>query len=256
MITLPGDIQQGDSWDGRTGFDSHLESNMDFEEHQRIAFNALTLLGGDLAVADNAAGQKLMQLKEAYENGGPGDVLYISKGIHQPNTNPHMQLRLKRGKAWYTFHLNVSVSDVDIAGLPQSYFHWVGVQFTAEESTVFGTERACWPLVASHDTKYRHARRRWSIAPKNVQATIEALAETARVEQERQERIEQAKARESERAKARNDIQKQLAAQNWTIPGNKTTGMNQLIDGETVEVTTKTRKTIRVKFEGGRIKQA
>ena len=48
MITLPGDIQQDPGWDGRTGFDKHLESDMDFEEHQRIAFDAndsVTLVG-------------------------------------------------------------------------------------------------------------------------------------------------------------------------------------------------------------------
>jgi hypothetical protein len=41
-----------------------------------------------------------------------------------------------------------------------------------------------------------------------------------------------------------------LNGQNWTIPGNKTTGMNKLIDGQTIAVKTGRGKTINVKFEG------
>jgi hypothetical protein len=254
MITLPGDIQQDPGWDGRTGFDRHLESDMDFEEHQRIAFNALQLLAGKLDVADNAAGKKLEQLKEAYESGDAEDVLYISKGIHQPNTNPHMQLKLKRGDKSYTYHLNVSVSDADIPGLSQGYFHWIGVQFTAEADS--GKVNACWPLAAAHDTKYRHARRRWSIAPKDVQGTIEAIARARREEEDRANRVEQARQTESTRAKARNVITGLLNGQKWTIPGNKTAGMNKLIDGEKIEVKTLKGKTIKIKYEGGQLKQA
>ena len=149
MITLPDDIQQDPGWDGKTGLlEKHLDSNMDFEEHRRVAFDALQLLAGNLAVADNAAGRKLEQLKEAYEGGDPDDVLYVSKGIHQPNTNPHMQLRLERGNRSYTYHLNVSVSDVDIPGLPQDYFHWIGVQFTADSEFLELLEQA--RALASH----------------------------------------------------------------------------------------------------------
>jgi hypothetical protein len=257
VITLPTDIEKGSDWNSRTGLDKHLESSMDFEEHQRIAFDALKLLAGDLAVADNIAGERLKQLKKAYEGGNPGDVLYISKGIHQPETNPHMQLRLKRDNSWYTFHLNVSVSDVDIPGLPQKYFHWVGVQFSAEASTtIHGTVSACWPMVAARDTKWRHPRRKMSIAPKDVQGTIEAIARATREAQEKANRIEQARSAESTKAKTRDAIAKQLNSNNWTIPGNKNNGMNKLIAGETIGVTTKTGKTIKVKYEGGMVKQS
>jgi hypothetical protein len=252
MITLPSEIQQGDTWDGRTGFQKHLDSSMTFEEHQRIAFNALSLLAGDLAVAENAAGEKLKALKEAYEGGSKDSVLYISKGIHQPETNPHMQLQLKRGTSSHTYHLNVTVSDNDIPGLPQSYFHWVGVQFAAEA----GSASACWPLIAMRDTKFKHPRRRMSIAPSEVQPMIEAIARTKREEQERTDRIERARLAESNKAKTRNDIEKQLSAQNWTVPGNKIMGLNKLAAGETIEVTTKRGAKVKVKFEGGKVKQS
>jgi endonuclease YncB( thermonuclease family) len=47
-----------------------------------------------------------------------------------------------------------------------------------------------------------------------------------------------------------------LNAQKWTIPGNKTIEMNKLINGETIAVTTQRGKTIKIKFEGGILKQA
>ena len=60
-------------------------------------------------------------------------------------------------------------------------------QFTAEPSN--GTVSACWPLNAVRDTKW-HSRRRMSIAPKDVQATIEAIERQKQEEKEKAERIE------------------------------------------------------------------
>jgi hypothetical protein len=245
------DIKGEPGWDKR-GFPANLESRMDFAEHQRIVFKALQLLDGDLAVADNAAGEKLEQLKEAYESSDPSDVLYISKGIHQPNSNPHMQLKLKRDNRMYGgIHLNVSVSDVDIPGLPKEYFHWIGVQFTAEASD--GTVKAEWPLVASaHDNKYQHPRRRLSIAPKDVQSMIEAIAR----DKQEANRKEQARLAQSAMDKTCNEIADKLKAQNLTINGDKKTGLKKLFDGKTIDVTTKRGKTMKVKFEGGVVKQS
>jgi hypothetical protein len=251
VITRPSDIEAGPDWNRRTWPEPSLESNMDFKEHQRIAFDALQLLAGNLAAANNAAGEKLKELKEAYEGGDVDDVLYISKGIHQPAANPHMQLQLERGKlsTSYTFHLNVSMSDVP--GLPNKYFHWVGVQFTAEAKTIHGTVSACWPLIPAHENRNQN-RRRMSIAPENVQSTIEAIV---RATQEAN-RKEQARLAQSAKATTRNEIEKQLNSQNWTISGVKNTGLNKLIDGETIDVTTKKGNTIKVKFEGGKVKQS
>jgi hypothetical protein len=253
VISLPSEIQPDGGWNDNSGLDKNLESNMDFAEHQRIVFDALKLLAGAIAAAANAAGTTLGYLKTAAESNVVTDVLYISKGIHQPNTNPHLTLKLKRaGGHWYTYHLNLHVDDTDIAGLPQAYFHWVGVQFTA----MSGASSACWPLVAVRDTKYHHPRRRMSIAPIDVQAKIEAIAEAERVERERQERIEQARVKEQGRALGRNAILAKLQAMNYTIPGNQNNGLNKLYDGESITITTKTRKSILVKYNGNNVVNA
>jgi hypothetical protein len=264
VITCAGDIEEGGAWNGKTGLEKHLESSMDFEEHQRIAFDALQLLAGNLAVADNAAGQKLKELKDAYEAGDPADVLHISKGIHQPATNPHMQLQLKRGNWSYKFHLNVSVSSNRIQGLPEEYFHWVGVQFTADADTIpHGKVHACWPLNPVWDMKNRHSRRRLSIAPQDIQDTINAIALAKQKAQDEANRQEQARQAQSKRDQTRNLIKGQLGKQVWTIEGNVNKGLDKLIAGETIAVTTKTRKNQRqirwkyreagVRFVAGRV---
>ena len=221
----------------------------------RIAFDALQLLSGDLGgVPDNAAGAKLKALKEAYEGGDADDVLYISKGIHQPRSNPHMQLQLKRGKGtWYTYHLNVTMAEDLIDGLAEDYFHWVGVQFTAEATSVYGNQQASWPLVATMDVKGRHNRRRQSIAPKNVQARIEAIARAEQEERERQEKIENARLAEQARALTRNTISARLQALNYTIQGDKMRSLNKLVDGQSIKVKTLRSKELTVKWERGNV---
>ena len=54
-------------WDTRGGPQPNLASYMDSAEHERIARNALQLLAGNMPVAQNAAEEKLEQLKEADE---------------------------------------------------------------------------------------------------------------------------------------------------------------------------------------------
>ena len=194
----------------------------------------------------------MIQLKEAYEAGNPEDVLYHLEGDPQPNTNPHMQLQLKRGKLSYTFHLNVSVSDIAAPGLPKEYFHWVGVQFTAEEHTIDGTVNACWPLVAVLDTKNQPGRRRVSISSKDVAPMIEAIADQKRKDEEAAKQKEQARLAESNKAKTRNEISRHLGKNNWFCENR---ALNKLIEGQTIEATTKNRNKIKVKFEGGTVKQ-
>jgi hypothetical protein len=73
------------------------------------------------------------------------------------------------------------------------HFHWVGVQFTAEASTVYGTVNACRPLVAARDMKSLRSRRRLSIAPKDVQDMINAIALANQKAQDEANRKEQAR---------------------------------------------------------------
>jgi hypothetical protein len=231
---------------------------MDFAEHQRIAFNALQLLAGNMPVAQNAAEQKLEQLKEAYEGGDPNDVLWIQKGIHQVPGNPHMQLELKRGNRSPIsgIHLNVSASE-DAPGLSEEYFHWVGVQFTADANTQ--TVRAEWPRgIPARDMKDQHSRRRMSIAPKNIQSTINAIA------QQRAQQLAQQQAQLAQQARndAREELEGKLARQNLTIKGGaksarvKNAGLDALLHGQTVNVITLTGKEKKVKYEGGAVKWA
>jgi hypothetical protein len=116
------------------------------------------------------------------------------------------------------------------------------VQFAAEADTVpNGKVYAFWPLVATIDMKNRYNRRRLSIAPGDVESTIEAIERHRQEEEARANRIEQARIAESNKAKNRNLITQQLDAQKWTIQGNKTAGMNKLIDGDGNEMADETK---------------
>jgi hypothetical protein len=250
-------------WDSRAGLQPNLASYMDFAEHERIARNALQLLAGNMPAAQNPAEEKLEQLKEAYEGNDPDDVLRIQKGIHQIPGNPHIQLKLERGdgRVYGGIHLNVSASE-DATGLPEEYFHWVGVQFTADANDQ--TLRAVWPLGApTRDMRDLHSRRRMSIAPKDIQSKINAIAQR-QAQQLGQQRAQlakqQAQLAQSAKDKARNAERKvledKLAGQKLTLKGVKNAGLDNLLAGQTVDVTTKTGKPMKVKYEGGVVKWA
>lgn len=245
-------------WDTRGGPQPNLASDMDSAEHERIARNALQLLAGNMPVAQNAAEEKLEQLKEAYEDNDPDDVLWITKGIHQIPGNPHIQLKLERagGREYGGIHLNVSASE-DAPGLPEKYFHWVGVQFTADANNQ--TVRAVWPLgTPARDMKDQHSRRRMSIAPKDIQSRINAIAIAQKARQQAAQKVAQDRLAQQTRDLLRKNIADQLAKpqNSWTISGNKSKELDRLIAGETIDVKTKTQKTIKVKFEGGIVKQS
>jgi hypothetical protein len=260
-------IKAGENWNGTDNGRKNLDSKMDFEEHRRIVSEARRLLAGNLGVENNGAGESLKKLKAAYEAGNPRDVLHITKGIHQRVSNPHITLWLQHSQSrfTYTFHLNVST--LDAPGLPEEYFHWVGVQFTAE---VNGS-KAEWPVGDPSDAKY--GRRRHSIAPENLRSKLEEIARQEQ-EEERKAREEERKAREareeeerkkqaqldqSNRARACHVITQQLKTEGWTIETggtNPSIQINKLIDGKSILVKTKKDKKINVKFENGKVKPA
>jgi hypothetical protein len=201
MIIEEGQSEEGAvvrPWNHR----QNKESDMDFAEHRRIVYDALCrLLPGMPKTHKTFAQGKLVELADAYNMNDEDDVLYISKGIHQPGSNPHMQLKLKRiqdGKEkWYGgVHLNVSAVDPG-KDVPSSlsnrekkrlndegYFHWVGVQFTADAD---GSPRAFWPKGdPARDMKNQATRRRMSIAPKDLQDKIDEINRAQRANQEAQ----------------------------------------------------------------------
>ena len=249
MITQPDQIGKSSDWDGLSE-NAHsiskvlnLDSKMDFKEHQRIVFEARRLLAGPMNLGDKSAtpaGKALALLKNAYESSDADYVLKISKGIHQPTSNPHMQLKLKHGGKKYLYHLDVSMSEERIEGLSEEYFHWEGVQFSAK----FGDDDiARWPLMAAVKAK-PYARRRMSIAPDGIKDEIERLAAVERARQaESQRREDQAK-----RDRDRNQVNEKLRSLNYTLIGPLNAGLDKLLAGHAVSVTTKTRKTISIKW--------
>jgi hypothetical protein len=259
MITQAADIEEKQGWDGVSNDPYvlspvlNLDSNMNLKEHQRIVYNARHLLAGELALddkSDTPAGRALKLLQQAYNtNDLANAVLKISKGIHQPETNPHMQLTLVYGTTNYLYHLDVSVSDTPIEGLPD-YFHWVGVQFSSK----IGQTTACWPLNAVRTTKFKLRRR--SIAPECVLGKIEAIAKFEREEKERQEAEEKRRQEQSAMTVKGNDVKEKLASGGYKLADFRN-GLKNLIGGATVEAkftsVKKVTTTVNIKLVNGNI---
>jgi hypothetical protein len=177
MITRPEDVTKVDptaegAWDGvsvdrHTGRENpNKETTMDWAEHQRIVFEARGLLAsaithtGDVKKAFNA-------LKSAFEDQTSRTEVRVSKGIHQPFSNPHLQMRTVstfRGapgaaatEVVHKFHLNVSAVDTkEIEGR----FRWVGVQFTY----LHKSETYSWPKLPAAVQNKRDRRASISFA--------------------------------------------------------------------------------------------
>jgi hypothetical protein len=204
-------------------------------------------------VDNNLAGEKLEQLKEAYDSSDQKDVLYISKGCSPPRgCCPRPQL-LPREVV-----VHVTASE-DAPGLPESYFHWVGVQFLADHDygQPIGKVVAKWPLnVAARDMKNHQSRRRRSIAPNDIQQKIQDIAREQQEAQEKANRAAQAQQREASKNEDIDRIKKDLAQKHWKIEGTQrivAARLNTLATGGEIEVkTAKGPKT--VKFEGGQLK--
>ena len=184
MITLPTDVLAADvsgGWDGGS-VDAHTgnlnpnkETAMSWAEHQRIVCNSGGLLVAEIAIL-HAEVQKIFDnLKSAFTASGSKYVVRVSKGIHQPFTNPHIQLYLQgtyreKGLTYYKesgkkFHLNLSA--VDTAEKSDA-FQWKGVQF----SYMYDGMSYNWPLNAVITMKRPAIGRRNSVSAVDLQAFI------------------------------------------------------------------------------------
>lgn len=203
MITLPSDVLAesndptdvsedaiGYAWDGKDGVNPNKETAMDWDEHQAIVFGARGLLGdgtfgaeigkqnyisGDVRVA-------FKQLYAAYAKNGVS-VVRVSKGIHQPTVDPHLQLRTSTQHdggpvLHHKFHLNVSAEPVTgVDGLATGRFKWMPVQFAMKhvDKTLYK-----WPRIVTSSRKDKQTSlklRRLSISTTDLQAHMDVMAE-------------------------------------------------------------------------------
>lgn len=193
MITLPEHVLQADegevgfSWDGTSPHPDregemvpNKETSMNWAEHQRIVCSARGLLASWTPDKHAGDGKKAFgALKDAYEGNKGRSCLRVSKGIHQPEANPHLQLRVveefgKGQAAHYTFHLAVSATEITgVSGLDHR-FRWDAAQFSYETANW----RYCWPVLpVPPRRKNETPSRRNSISYASLDAYTTALAE-------------------------------------------------------------------------------
>jgi hypothetical protein len=180
VIATPDAVNDVDNeWDGSSyNKDSqqkqpNKDSKMDWDEHQKIVFDAGALLvnfNEEMGNQDQASAS-LDRLKKAY--GGSEELLRVTKGIHQPYSDPHIQLGLwsSDGKTKLaTYHLNVSASATE---LNDDNFQWKAVQFVGYGRVPGGDKSTrCWPASANHVTK-KQSTRRHSISSPVLAALVE-----------------------------------------------------------------------------------
>jgi len=181
MITT-ADVGIEGNWNGisedkNSGLDvSNYETAMDLNEHKRIVVEAATLFlkQGWPQVMANGAWEKLLVLKNACTKTN-NLVILISKGIHQPLTNPHIQLAIDSLDYPDTlrFHLDLSADDKNYERAHSGgdmLFVWRGVQFTAVDRQ----HKAAWPPNATVTAKATNIRRR-SITPEGLKQVQEKI---------------------------------------------------------------------------------
>lgn len=250
MITLPDDVQKGDNWDGvsrDTGAPvNNLQSAMSFKEHQRIVCAAGGLLESLAYTEEEQQADKaksaLMLLKRTY-TGNDGGVLYISKGIHQPYSNPHLQLSVEDDGKKTLYHLDVSAHTVVIDHGGSEHFHWTGVCFSARiKNGKPGTEAeqydsAWWPAGVVVTPKRNKDRRNSISGPGLVALDKKIDEETAR------------RKAESELALKRNGIVDTVQQKLGLTPKDKFQ-LKKLWEGGTAVFVTKLRTDINCSYDG------
>ena len=191
MISMPEDVlSTGESggWDGwsvdsATGYDNpNKETKMDWAEHQRIVFNARSLLAGPIETTPSDVKKAFRELQSAYTDAASRSVVKVSKGIHQPFDKPHLQLRMVTtftdkgvvtAEVVRKFHLYVNaINTLQKADA----FEWKGVQFSLEHNGKY----YYWPLSSPIIVKQRGAGRRNSVSSVDLEAHVAAVAEAKR----------------------------------------------------------------------------
>ncbi|MBX3603435.1 MAG: hypothetical protein KF863_22705 [Rubrivivax sp.] len=202
MITRPEDVlATGESggWDGRsidpkTNVEhDNKETAMDWAEHQRIVCDARKLLAGEIEISPSDVKKAFRELRSAYNDASSRSVVKVSKGIHQPTVNPHLQLRMvttfgKGADAQEVvrkFHLDVSAVDTPEM---EGRFRWTGVQFSYVHSN---DQVYKWPVAATPVIVKR--QRRLSVSSVDLSAHLqkqeqERQQEAARLEAEAEDR--------------------------------------------------------------------
>lgn len=253
MIILPDEIKKGANWNGssvdhNTGQSNpNLQSSMNFAEHQRIVFAARGLIETmDFTQEqqdENPAKAALMILKAAFLN-NDGGVVYISKGIHQPAADPHMQLSVVVGGETHLFHLDVSAHEVVTDTGGGNHFHWKGVRFSArvKKPKVFGEAEAFdwafWPENVDVTPK-RNRDRRNSISPQallDLNAAIDAEKARAKAQ--------------SDKAKRENEVIDAISTKLGLTMKTPKFSKAKFFSGQAVDFTTKNGATKSCSFDG------
>jgi hypothetical protein len=173
-----------------------------------------------------------------------GGTVYISKGIHQPDINPHMQLAVEKDDDKHLFHLLVSAHEVVTDGSGKEHFHWRGVGFTARPLKKKATlltpaeyDYVCWPVDVNVTPK-NHMLRRNSISGPQLQKLNVQIAE----ENERRRQ-------ESELALKRNGILA-LVAKNLKLTPSDKFQINKLWKSESAKFKTVNGQVIACTYDG------
>lgn len=182
MITLPEHVLESDvepagqTWDGNDSVTGHpnKETAMPWSEHQRIVCAAVHLLQGE--PPGNAAVKKIFkQLKSAYVDPPGRSVVRVSKGIHQPTVDPHLQLRTitdfgDENISYHKFHLNVSAVAIPATdNLEDDRFQWTPVQFTFLHTN---NQTYAWPALPVPVERKGDPKRRLSISAADLKAHV------------------------------------------------------------------------------------
>lgn len=187
-IIQPAAITQRATWNGSSAHPhdpsrtvQNLDSSMDWAEHQTIVFKALALLSSDTLP------EIFKPLKSAYNDTvveGRKTKIYVSKGIHQPETNPHLQIETeskpinpKATGAAFIRRYHLVVSAVDTVQMDDR-FKWTGVQFSCsdEHNAVHAYPVGVVPQMKAPATT---RSRRNSVSTADLSAHIKALEAAA-----------------------------------------------------------------------------